>query len=63
MKAKRYSPEFKSSAITLYNEGRFAYSLSNEYHLTVQTVTSWVKKSQIFGTNSNGKPVSDSYQI
>ena len=46
MKAKRYSTEFKSSIVTLYNEGRSANSLANEYHLAVQTVTGWVKKAQ-----------------
>ena len=39
MKAKRYSTEFKSSIVTLYNEGRSANSLANEYHLAVQPVT------------------------
>ena len=43
MTAKRYSTEFKSSIIALYNEGRSANSLANEYHLAVQTVTGWVK--------------------
>ena len=43
MKAKRYSTEFKSSIIALYNEGRSANSLANEDHLAVQTVTGWVK--------------------
>ncbi|MDI6554126.1 MULTISPECIES: transposase [Leuconostoc] len=47
MKAKRYSTEFKSSIVTLYNEGRSANSLANEYHLAVQTVTGWVKEAQI----------------
>ncbi|OQJ75112.1 hypothetical protein BMS83_08790 [Leuconostoc pseudomesenteroides] len=37
MKAKRYSTEFKSSIVTLYNEGRSANSLANEYHLAAQT--------------------------
>ncbi|ORI44786.1 transposase, partial [Leuconostoc mesenteroides subsp. cremoris] len=50
MKAKRYSTEFKSSIVALYNEGRSANSLANEYHLAVQTVTGWVKKAQIIGT-------------
>lgn len=31
MKAKRYSTEFKSSIVALYNEGRSANSLANEY--------------------------------
>ncbi|OQJ74533.1 transposase [Leuconostoc pseudomesenteroides] len=48
MKAKRYSTEFKSSIVTLYNEGRSANSLANEYHLAVQTVTGWVNKSGRF---------------
>ncbi|ORI59568.1 transposase [Leuconostoc mesenteroides subsp. cremoris] len=43
MKAKRYSTEFKSSIVALYNEGRSANSLANEYHLAVQTVTGWVE--------------------
>ncbi|WP_279612112.1 transposase [Leuconostoc falkenbergense] len=43
MKAKRYSTEFKSSIVALYNEGRSVNSLANEYHLAVQTVTGWVK--------------------
>ena len=43
MKAKRYSTEFKSSIVDLYNEGRSVNSLANEYHLAVQTVTGWVK--------------------
>ena len=42
MKAKRYSTEFKSSIVDLYNEGHSANSLSNEYHLDIQTVTGWV---------------------
>ncbi|MCO4590684.1 transposase [Streptococcus infantarius subsp. infantarius] len=41
---KKYTPEFKSSIVTLYNQGRSANSLANEYHLAVQTVTGWVKK-------------------
>ncbi|WP_367367729.1 transposase [Leuconostoc pseudomesenteroides] len=57
MKAKRYSTEFKSSIVALYNEGRSANSLANEYHLAVQTVTGWVKKTQIIGTDVSGKPV------
>ncbi|WP_257974813.1 MULTISPECIES: hypothetical protein [Leuconostoc] len=44
MKAKRYSTKFKSPIVALYNEGRSANSLDNEYHLAVQTVTGWVKK-------------------
>ncbi|WP_273750608.1 hypothetical protein, partial [Leuconostoc mesenteroides] len=32
-------------------------SLANEYHLAVQTVTGWVKKSQIVGTDMNGNQV------
>ena len=51
MKAKRYSTEFKASIVTLYNEGRSANPLANEYHLAVQTVTGWVKKAQIIGTD------------
>lgn len=43
MKAKRYSTEFKSSIVALYNEGRSVNSLANEYHLAVQMVTGWVK--------------------
>ncbi|WP_286010510.1 transposase [Weissella paramesenteroides] len=43
MKAKRYSTEFKSSIVALYNEGRSANSLANEYHLAVQTVMGWAK--------------------
>ncbi|WP_155275067.1 transposase, partial [Leuconostoc mesenteroides] len=50
MKAKRYSTEFKSSIVTLYNEGRSANSLANEYHLAVQTVTGWVKNCIFLGT-------------
>lgn len=57
MNAKRYSTEFKSSIVALYNEGRSANSLDNEYHLAVQTVTGWVKKAQIIGTDVTGKPV------
>lgn len=57
MKAKRYSTEFKSSIVALYNEGHSANSLANEYHLAVQTVTGWVKKAQIIGTDVTDKPV------
>ena len=57
MKAKRYSTEFKSSIVALYNEGRSVNSLANEYHLAVQTVTGWVKKAQIVGTDMNGNQV------
>ncbi|WP_180676547.1 transposase [Leuconostoc citreum] len=57
MKAKRYATEFKSSIVALYNEGRSANSLANEYHLAVQTVTGWVKKAQIVGTDMNGNQV------
>jgi len=56
MKVKRYSTEFKSSIVTLYNEGRSANSLANEYHLAVQTVTGWVKKAQPV-MDVTGKPV------
>ena len=54
MKSKRYSTEFRSSIVTLYNEERSANSLANEYHLVVQTVTGWVKKAQIIGTDVTG---------
>lgn len=57
MKAKRYATEFKSSIVALYNEGRSVNSLANEYHLAVQTVTGWVKKAQIVGTDMNGNQV------
>ena len=57
MPTRKYTPEFKSSIVALYNEGRSANSLDNEYHLAVHTVTGWVKKSQIVGTDANGKPV------
>ncbi|WP_376745374.1 transposase [Leuconostoc lactis] len=40
---KRYSTEFKSPIVALYNEGRSVNSLANEYHLAVQTVTGWIK--------------------
>jgi len=43
MKAKRYSTEFKSSIVALYNEGRSVNSLANEYHLALQPVAGWVK--------------------
>ncbi|MCE2082086.1 transposase [Streptococcus thermophilus] len=56
MNAKRYSTEFKSSIVALYNEGRSANSLANEYHLAVQTVTGWVMKAQPV-TVVTGKPV------
>lgn len=57
MNAKRYSTEFKSSIVDLYNEGRSANSLANEYHLAVQTVTGWIKKAQIVGMDVEGQPV------
>ena len=57
MKAKRYATDFKSSIVALYYEGRSANSLANEYHLAVQTVTGWVKKAQIVGTDMNGNQV------
>ncbi|OQJ75676.1 transposase, partial [Leuconostoc pseudomesenteroides] len=57
MKAKRYSTEFKSSIVALYNEGRSANSLANEYHLAVQTVPGSVKNAQIIGNDVTGKPV------
>ncbi|MFL2114963.1 transposase [Leuconostoc carnosum] len=57
MNAKRYSTEFKSSIVDLYNEGRSANSLANEYDLAVQTVTGWVKKAQIVGMDVKGQPV------
>jgi len=54
---KKYTPEFKSSIVTLYNQGRSANSLANEYHLAVQTVTGWVKKAEVIGTDDQGQPV------
>lgn len=53
MSAKRYSTEFKSSIVALYNEGRYSNSLANEYHLVVQTVTGWVN----VGTDVKGHPM------
>ncbi|MFT9391899.1 transposase [Leuconostoc pseudomesenteroides] len=53
MNDKRYSTEFKLSIVALYKERRSANSLANEYHLAVQTVTGWVKKAQIVGTDGN----------
>ena len=57
MPTRKYTPEFKSSIVALYNDGRSANSLANEYHLAVQTVTGWVKKAQIVGTDMNGNQV------
>lgn len=57
MPTRKYTPEFKSSIVALYNDGRSANFLANEYHLAVQTVTGWVKKAQIVGTDAKGKPV------
>lgn len=54
---KKYTPEFKSSIVTLYNQDRSANSLANEYHLAVQTVTGWVKKAEVIGTDDQGQPV------
>ena len=54
---KKYTPEFKSSIVTLYNQGRSANSLANEYHLAVQTVTGWVKKAEVIGTDDQGQPI------
>ncbi|CAM3191815.1 transposase [Leuconostoc rapi] len=54
---KKYTPEFKSSIVTLYNQGRSANSLANEYHLAVQTVTGWVKKAEVIGIDDQGQPV------
>ena len=34
-----------------------ANSLANEYHLAVQTVTGWVKKAEVIGTDDQGQPV------
>ncbi|WP_415617573.1 transposase, partial [Leuconostoc rapi] len=51
---KKYTPEFKSSIVTLYNQGRSANSLANEYHLAIQTVTGWVKKAEVIGTDDQG---------
>ena len=57
MNAKRYSTEFKSSIVTLYNEGRSANSLANEYHLAVQTRHGLGEKHQIIETDVAGKLV------
>lgn len=43
--------------MTLYNQNRSANSLANEYHLAVQTVTGWVKKAEVIGTDDQGQPV------
>ena len=56
MKAKRYATEFKSSIVALYNEGRSANFLANEY-LAVQTVTGQVKEAQVVETDVKGQPV------
>ncbi|WP_373306175.1 transposase, partial [Leuconostoc rapi] len=53
---KKYTPEFKSSIVTLYNQGRSANSLANDYHLAIQTVTGWVKKAEVIGTDDQGQP-------
>ncbi|WP_409339837.1 transposase [Leuconostoc mesenteroides] len=50
MKAKRYSTEFKSPIVALYNEGRSVNSLANEYHLAVQMVTGWIKNLKSIST-------------
>jgi transposase len=57
MPTKKYTPEFKSSIVALYNEGSSANSLTNEYHLAVKMVNGWVKKAKIVGTDANDKPV------
>ena len=57
MKAKRYSAEFKSSIVALYNDERSANSLANEYHLDVQTRHGLGEKNQIIETDVTGKLV------
>lgn len=49
MPTRKYTPEFKSSIVALYNDGRSANSLANEYHLAVQTITGWIKKTKSLG--------------
>lgn len=57
MKSKRYSTEFKSSIVALYNEERSANSLANEYHLAVQIRYGLGEKNQIIETDVIGKLV------
>ncbi|MGX6996427.1 transposase [Periweissella fabalis] len=57
MPTKKYTTEFKASIVALYNEGRSANSLANEYHLAVQTVTGWVKKRKLSALTPMDNPL------
>lgn len=54
---KKCTPEFISSIVILYSQGCSANFLVNEYNLTDPTVTGWVKKAEINGTNDQGQPI------
>ena len=57
MPTRKYTPEFKSSIVALYNEGRSANSLPMNIIWLYKLLQVGVKKSQIVGTDANGKPV------
>lgn len=43
--SNRYSPEFKSSIVSLHKKGRSSNSLAKEYNVSVSTVTKWINQA------------------
>jgi len=49
--ATRYSKEFKESMVSLHQTGRSGNSLSNEYKVSVSTITKWIRKADPLDRN------------
>lgn len=43
--ATRYSKEFRESMVLLSQTGRSANSLSNEYNVSVSTISKWIRQA------------------
>jgi len=49
-KGTRFSDEFKRQIVNLYNSGRSAYKLSDEFDISTSTVYKWIKESNTTGS-------------
>lgn len=49
-KGTRFTDEFKRQIVNLYNSGRSAYKLSDEFDISTSTVYKWVKESNTTGS-------------
>ena len=59
---KRYTEEYKSTVIELYNSGKTLAELNNEYGLPKSTILTWVNKAKPIAIDNNKTITQADYQ-